>query len=114
MRVVVHHPARVEDDGTEVAESVSAYRLGHVTDFTNPITGETTPAEEVVKALVEQAQAEYPDCEVSVEHLHVAERHPETNEVIAHEWKDHPPEEAVAAGEQHEQTLTADQAQEAS
>lgn len=109
MRVVVHHPAREEEDGTQVEASKSAFRLGRITDFTNPITGETTPRDDVAKALIEQAQAEFPDCEVTLEHLHVAERHPETNEAIRHEWKDHPPEEPVAPGEEHEQELSADQ-----
>lgn len=113
MRVVVHHPARTEDE-VEVPESKSAFRLGHITDHTDILTGETTPADKVAEILLEQAKEEFPDCEVSIEHLHVAERHPETNEAIAHEWKDHPPERPVPAGEVHEQELATDQQQEVS
>lgn len=69
MRVVVHHPARTEPDGTEVPESVAAFRQGRIDDFTNPLTGETTPKAEVAKILVEQAKAEFPGQEVKVEVL---------------------------------------------
>lgn len=137
MRVVVHHPARTEPgevrqayhrdpetgvtsvttetvkEAVEVPESKSAYRLGRIEDFTNPLTGETTPREEVAAQLVEAAKREFPGLEVAIEHLHVAERHPETNEAIRHEWKDHPPEQPVAAGAEHTQELATDQSQEA-
>lgn len=114
MRVVVTHPGRVEEDGTEVPESKAAYRVGRITDHTDLLTGETTPADKVAELLVEQAKEEFPGQEVAIEHLHVAERHPETNEVVAHEWKDHPPEEPAAPGEAHEQVLATDQGQEVS
>lgn len=113
MRVVVHHPAREEADGTQVAASKSAFRLGRITDHTDILTGATTPRDEVAAILLKQAQEEFPGQEVAIEHLHVAGRHPETGEVVAHEWKDHPPEQAVAVGEVHEQELAADQTQEA-
>lgn len=114
MRVVVHHPARVEEDGTEVPESKAAFRVGRITDHTDLLTGETTPADKVAELLAEQARAEFPDCEVSIEHLHTVERDPQTNEPVAHEWKGHPPEEPVAPGEAHEQVLATDQGQEVS
>lgn len=114
MRVVVHHPARVEEDGTEVPESTAAFRVGRITDHTDLLTGETTPADKVAELLAEQARAEFPDCEVSIEHLHVAERDPETNEAVLHEWRDHPPEDAVPPGGDHTQELAADQGQEVS
>lgn len=113
MRVVVNHPARVEEDGTEIAESKSAFRLGRISDHTDLLTGETTPREKVAEILTEQAKAEFPGCEVSIEHLHEVERDPETNEITSHEWKDHPPGEPVATGEVHEQILATDQGQEA-
>lgn len=113
MRVVVHHPAREEEDGTQVEAAKSAYRVGRVEDHVDFLTGRTTPQAEVVKLLVEAAEAEFPGQEVTVEHLHVTERHEKTGEPIAHEWKDEPPEEQVPAGEVHEQVLAAEQGQEA-
>lgn len=69
MRVAVRHPARTEPDGTPVAESVSPYHMGRIEDFVNPVTGETTPKDEVAKLLLGQAKAEFPDCEVYLERL---------------------------------------------
>lgn len=59
MRVAVHHPD----------SSISAFRLGRIEDFTNPITAETTPKEQVAAKLLADAQAEYPDCEIVLERL---------------------------------------------
>lgn len=112
MRVVVHHPPRTEPDGMEVPASKSAYRLGRIVDHVDLLTGETTPREKVAEILLQQAKEEYPDCEVLIEHLHVVDRHPETNEEIAHEWRDHPPEAPAATGAAHEQELATVQSQE--
>lgn len=114
MRVVVHHPARQEEDGTEVPESTAAFRVGRITDHTDILTGETTPAAKVAEVLLEQARAEFPDCECSIEYLHAVERDPTTNEIIAAEWKDAPAEDAPPSGAVHEQVLNADQGQEVS
>lgn len=111
MRVVVHHPEREEDDRT-VPASKAAYRLGRIEDWTNPLTGETTPKAEVAEILLAQAREEFPDLDVTVEHLHEGEV--ENGEVVTHEWKDHPPEQPVAAGDPHAVELSAQQAQEAS
>lgn len=69
MRVAVHHPARTNAEGVAVPESVSAYRLGRIDDFVNPITGETTSKEDVAAKLLADAQAEFPDCQVVLERL---------------------------------------------
>lgn len=103
MRVVVHHPARTEEDGTAVEESVAAYRLGRIDDFVNPITGETTSKVDVAAALVEQAKADHPGLEVSIEHLH-------DNGDDTSTWKDQPPVVAASPGEEHAQELQVDQA----
>lgn len=113
MRVVVHHPERKEGEET-IPESVSAYRMGRIEDFVNPLTGETTPRDQVAAALLEQAKEEFPGLEVSIEHLHEVEHDPETGKPVAHEWRDHPPETPAADGETHEVELTATQGQEAS
>lgn len=105
MRVVVHHPARTEQDGTEVPESTSAFRLGRIEDLVNPMTGETTPKEEVATALLQQAQEEFPGQDVKIEYLH--SQGDETSE-----WRDHPPEEPASPGEAHAQELTAEQSTE--
>lgn len=68
MRIAIHHPARTEGE-QEIPASVSAFRLGRVLDFVNPMTGETTSAPDVAAALLEQAKTEYPDCEVVLERL---------------------------------------------
>lgn len=72
MRVAVHHPARTEPDGTAVEASVSAFRLGRITDLVDPITGETTPADEVAAKLLAAAKKEFPDCEVELQRLIVS------------------------------------------
>jgi hypothetical protein len=69
MRVAVRHPGRTEEDGTTVPESFSAYRVGRIDDHVDLLTGETTSADEVAEILVEQAKAEYPDCEVAIQRL---------------------------------------------
>lgn len=69
MRVAVHHPARTEEDGTEVPESVSAYRQGRIADFVHPITGEVTPQAEVAELLVAAAQEEFPGLKVEIQRL---------------------------------------------
>jgi hypothetical protein len=69
MRVAVHHPPRTEPDGTEIPETVAAFRQGRIEDFANPLTGETTPKEKVAEILLEQAKAEFPDCGVKLEVL---------------------------------------------
>jgi hypothetical protein len=112
MRVVVHHPARVEEDGTEVPESKAAFRVGRIEDHTDLLTGETTPREKVAEILLQQAQEEFPDLEVSVEHLHPVDRNEETGEVTSHEWRDHPPEGSVPPGAQHAEELAIEQTQE--
>lgn len=70
MRVAVHIPAGHPDspDGPAVV----AYRLGRVRDgIDNHLihTGETVPMDEFLVGLSKQAEAEYPDCEIKVEHL---------------------------------------------
>lgn len=120
MRVVVHHPERVEQIESRAGEhleetipaSVSAYRFGRIEDFVN-LDGSTTPKEEVAKILLEQAKEDFPGLEVSIEYLHESE-HDAEGEVIGHEWRDHPPEQPVAEGEAHAVELSAEQAQEAS
>lgn len=50
-----------------------AYKLGRIVDGQhnhNIVTGETTPIEDVIKGLVEQANGEFPDATVVVEQLH--------------------------------------------
>jgi hypothetical protein len=69
MRVAVHHPARTEPDGTEIPESVCAYKLGRVQDHTDVLTGKTTSAGDVAELFVEQAKAEFPGCFVVIERL---------------------------------------------
>lgn len=69
MRVVVHHPERTGEDGEQIPASVSAYRLGRITDYVNPITGETTPADEVAATLLAQAKEEFPGQQVELEVL---------------------------------------------
>jgi hypothetical protein len=68
MRVAVHHPERKEGEET-IPASVSAFRLGRITDLVDPLSGETTPAEQVVEKLSEEAAREFPDCEIVVERL---------------------------------------------
>lgn len=68
MRVAVHHPGRVED-GETIPPSVFAFRVGRITDHVDVLTGETTPKEQVAAQLLEQAKAEFPDCEVVLEVL---------------------------------------------
>lgn len=105
MRVVVHHPARTEEDGTAVEESVAAYRLGRIEDFVNPLTGETTPKDEVAKALLAAAAEEHPGLRVSIEYLH-------DNGDDTGTWKPDPAVAAVSPGAQHAQELVAEQATE--
>lgn len=69
MRVAIHHPERTEPDGTAVPASVSAYRLGRITDQVDVVTGETTPAATVASALLAQAEAEFPGHEIHLERL---------------------------------------------
>ncbi len=107
MRVVVHHPARTEPDGTEVPESVSAYRMSRIYDLPNPLTGETVPKDEVAATLVEQAQEEFPDLEVSIEYFH------DHGDGTA-SWEPEPPATPAAPGAIHERELTATQDQAAS
>lgn len=113
MRVVVHHPERVED-GETVPASVSAYRLGKIDDHVDLLTGKTTPRAEVAAILLEQARAEFPGQDVSVEYLHEVEVDDETGKAVRHEWRAEPPEVPVPPGENHERTLSVEQSQEAS
>lgn len=69
MRIAVHHPARTEPDGTEVPETVAAFRLGRIHDVPHPVTGDLIPQDEIVQAYLEAAQREHPDLEVKVEYL---------------------------------------------
>lgn len=69
MRVAVLHPERTEPDGTVVPVSTAAFRIGRIEDYVNPLTGETTPAAEVAEQLLQQAKDEFPDAEMSIEHL---------------------------------------------
>lgn len=95
MRVAVHHPARTEEvDGetVEVPESVAAFRLGRIEDFTNPLTGETTPKDEVAAHLLKEAQAEFPDLECKIEYL-TNEEGGETSV-----WASTPPPEGSSPG----------------
>lgn len=113
MRVVVHHPERVED-GETIPASVSAYRVGRVEDHTDLLTGKTTPKEEVAAILVEQARAEFPGQEVSIEHLHEVEVDEETGKAVRHEWRPEPPKAPVAPGVEHVRELSVEQPQEVS
>jgi hypothetical protein len=69
MRVAIHHPESTQPDGTVIPAAVSAFRLGRIDDFVNPITGETTPKDEIVAVFLAAAKAEYPDCEIVLERL---------------------------------------------
>jgi hypothetical protein len=70
MRVAVHHPER-EEDGETVPASVSAFRLGRLTPETgiNHFTGDHLSVEQQAEALLKQAKAEFPDCEIVLERL---------------------------------------------
>jgi hypothetical protein len=119
MRVVVHHPERTEEDGTVVAPSVAAFRVGRIEDHTDLLTGETTPREKVAEILLAQAKEENPGCAVKIEYLHSVETEtdPETGNTVEtqHEWRPEPPAKPAAPGENHEQVLPViEQAQEAS
>ncbi len=111
VRVIVHFPARVEPDPVtgetiKVPESIAAFRMSRIYDLQNPLTGETTAKEQVAAILVEQAKAEFPDHEVTIEYFH---DHGDTAS-----WEPEPPEVEAAPGEVHEHELTAGQAQQAS
>ncbi|HSZ70243.1 MAG TPA: hypothetical protein VK756_07765 [Solirubrobacteraceae bacterium] len=69
MRVAIHQPAGKAPDGTEIPAAVGAYHLGRIEDFVNQVTGEVTKAEDLAKALLAQAKAEFPDLTVVIEHL---------------------------------------------
>lgn len=69
MRVALLHPARTEEDGTQVEPSISAFRMGRIEGFTNPITAEHTSAEDVALHLIAAAEQEHPECEVFIQHL---------------------------------------------
>lgn len=69
MRVAIHQPASTAPDGTEIPAATGAYHLGRIDDFINVVTGEVTKAEDVARALLAQAKAEFPDLVVDIEHL---------------------------------------------